>query len=73
MINKVKDIDIKTHTYCFFDDIINIKNFNPNNIKIDGKSYKIILIYYIGYVTKTDMKYVKFNSINLLYVLFSGK
>ena len=48
MSNKIKDIDIKNRTYYFFNDIINIKNFNPNNIKIDEKSYKNILIYYIG-------------------------
>ena len=33
--NKVKDIDIKNHTYYFFDDIINLKNFDANNIKIE--------------------------------------
>ena len=48
MSNKIKDIDIKNRIYYFFNDIINIKNFNPNNIKIDEKSYKNILIYYIG-------------------------
>ena len=41
MSNKFKDIDIKNHTYYFFDDIINIKNFDPIKIKIDEKSYKI--------------------------------
>ena len=40
MSNKFKEISIKTHTYYFFDDIINIKNFDLNNIKIDQKSYK---------------------------------
>ena len=40
MSNKVKDISIKNHTYYFGDDIINIKNFDSNNIKIDEKSYK---------------------------------
>ena len=40
----------KNRTYCFFDDI-NIKNFDPNNIKVDEKSYKNIIIYYIGYVS----------------------
>ena len=30
MSNKIKDIDIKNHTYHFFDDIINIRNFDPN-------------------------------------------
>ena len=53
MSNKFKDVDIKNHTYYFFDDSNDIKNFNPNKIKIDKKSYKNILIYYIGYVTNT--------------------
>ena len=38
-----KDINIKNHTYCFFYDIINIKVFDPNNIKIDEKSTKLFL------------------------------
>ena len=46
MSNKVKEIDIKKQTYYFFDDIISIKNFDANNVKIDEKSYKNILIYY---------------------------
>ena len=56
MSNKIKDIDIKNHTYYFFNDIINIEYFDPSNIKIDEKSYKNILIYYIGYVTIKDSK-----------------
>ena len=71
MINKVKDIDMKNHTYYFSNDTINIKNFDPNNFKKDKKSYKNILIYYIGYVTITDLKYVKLNSVNPLYLIFS--
>ena len=51
MSNKVKDIDIKKRRYYFFNDIIDIENFDSNNIKIDEMSYKNILIYYIGYVT----------------------
>ena len=38
MSNKIKDIDINNRTYYFFDDIINIENFDSNNIKIDKKS-----------------------------------
>ena len=53
MSHKDKDIDIKIQTYYFFNDIINIKNFDPNNIKIDEK-YKDILIYYIEYITVKD-------------------
>ena len=36
----VKDINIRNHTYNVFGDIINMKEFNPNNTKIDKKSYK---------------------------------
>ena len=35
MSNKVKHIGIKNRTYYFFNDIINIENFDTNNIKID--------------------------------------
>ena len=51
MSNKVKDIDVKNRKYYFLNDIVNIENFNPNNIKIGDKSYKDILIYCIRYVT----------------------
>ena len=44
MINKVKDRNIKSHTHYVFDNIISIKNFDSNNIKIDEKSYKNIFI-----------------------------
>ena len=49
MSNKVKDINIKNQTYQFFNDIINIENFDLNDIKIDEKTYKIYsyLLYWI--------------------------
>ena len=46
----VKNINIKKRTYYFFDGIIHITDFDQHNTKIDEKSYKKILIYYIGYV-----------------------
>ena len=49
MSNKVKDIDTKKLTYYFFDDIINTKNFDANNIKIDEKSYKNVKCSYLLY------------------------
>ena len=70
MSNKVKDIDIKNGTHYFFNDIINMKNFDPNIFKIDENSCKNILIYYIGYVTIKDSKYVKVNSVNPLCLIF---
>ena len=33
MSNKVKDIDIKYHTYYIFDGITNIKAFDPRKLK----------------------------------------
>ena len=71
MSNKFKDICIKNHTHYFFDDIINSKNFHPNNIKIDEKSFKNILIYFIGYVTINDLKYLQIDSVNPLYLIFN--
>ena len=34
----VKDINIKNRVYYFFNDIININDFEPNDIRIDEKS-----------------------------------
>ena len=71
MSNKVKHIDLKNQTYYFFNDLINMKNVDANNIKIDEKSYKNILIYYIGYLTIKDSKYVKIYSVNPLHLIFN--
>ena len=49
---EVKQINIKNQTYYFYNDIINIKNFDAELLKIDKKSYKNIGIYNIGYTTK---------------------
>ena len=68
MSNIIKDINIKNRTYYFFIDIIDIEGFDPNNIKIDKKSYKNILIYYIECVTIKE--YVKIYSVNPLYLIF---
>ena len=48
---EVKQINIKNQTYYFYNDIIDLKDFEPNLVKIDKKSYKNIDIYYIGYIT----------------------
>ena len=50
-MGKVKQIEIKNWTYYFYNDIINIEEFDSNLLKIDKKSYKDIDIYYIGYIT----------------------
>ena len=50
-MRKVKQIDIKNQTYYFYDDIIDLNNFDARFLKIDKKSYKNIDIYYIRYIT----------------------
>ena len=47
----VKQMNIKNRTYYFYNDMINIKNFDPILLKIDRKSCKNIDIYNIGYIT----------------------
>ena len=67
-MGSIKEISIKNQTY-FFDDIINIKNFDSNLLKIDKKSYKNIDIYYIGYITRKDFDYANIHSINTLRLI----
>ena len=49
-MEKVKQIEIKNWTYYFYNDMIDLKNFE-NLLKQDKKYYKGINIYYIGYIT----------------------
>ena len=50
-MGEIKQLNIKNETYYFYDDIINIKNFQSNLLKIDKKPYEDFDIYYIGYIT----------------------
>ena len=47
---------------------MDMENFYLNNIKIDEKPCKNILVYYIKYVTIKE--YVKIYSVNRLYLIF---
>ena len=68
-MGEVKQIDIKNRTYYFFNDMINIKDFDPNLLKIDKKSSKNIDIYYIGYITiKKIDDHENIYSVNPLYL-----
>ena len=55
--------------HYFFDGMINIKNFDSNLLKIDKKSNKHTGIYYIGYITMKDSKYINIYSVNLFYFI----
>ena len=65
----IKQTDIKNRTYYLYNDLINIKKFDSNSLKIDKKSYKGIDIYNIGYITiKKIDDCESFYSVNPLYL-----
>ena len=63
----MKQLNIKNRIYYFYNDLINLENFNPSLLKLDKKSSMDINIYYIGYVTKKPEYNI--NSVNPLYLL----
>ena len=62
-----KQLNIKNRTYYFWNDQINIKNFNPALLKLDKKSSVGANIYYIGYFTKKPQYNI--NSVNMYLVI----
>ena len=42
-MRKVKQIDIKNQTYYFYNNMINIEEFNSSLLKIDKKYTKILI------------------------------
>ena len=69
-MGKIKELNIKNRTYYYFNDIINIKDFHLNLLRIDKKQYKDIDIYYIGYITvKKIVDCENTNSVNPLYLM----
>ena len=68
-MGQVKQIQIKNRTYHFYHDMINLKHFKSNLLKIDKKSYKNISIYNIGYITVNKIDdYESIYGVNPLYL-----
>ena len=68
-MGEVKQINIKNRTYYFYNEMINLKDFDSNLLKIDKKHYKGITIYYIGYIMiKKIDDYENIYSVNPLYL-----
>ena len=64
-----KQLNIKNRTFYFWNDLINLKDFDPSLPKLDKKSSMEISIYYIGYVTKKPEYNI--NCVNPLYLLIA--
>ena len=69
-MRQVKEISIKNQTCYFFGDMLNIKNFHLNLLKIDKKKYKDIDIYHIWHIMiKKFGDFENIHSVNPLYLL----
>ena len=64
----IKQLNIKNRKYYFYNNIINLKDFDPSLLKLDKKeSLLSINVRYFGYVTKKPEYNI--NSVNPLYLL----
>ena len=69
-MGEVKQINIKNRTYYFYNDRIDLKDFDAKLIQIDKKDYKEIDTYYIDFVTvKKIANCNNINSVNLVYLM----
>ena len=48
-MGKTKQINIKNRTYGFYNDVINLDEFDGTKVKVDKKNFKDIDICYLGY------------------------
>ena len=69
-MGEVKQINIKNRTYYFYNDRIDLKDFDAKLLQIDKKDYKEIDTYYIDFVTvKKIVNCNNINSVNLVYLM----
>ena len=64
-----KEVNIKNQTYYFYNDIIDLDEFDVSKIKVDKKDFNDIHIYYLGYEYKkkiTECNVIKI--VNPLYL-----
>ena len=68
-MGEIKQINIKNRTYYFYNDIINLDEFDGSKIKVDKKDFNDIDIYYLGYEHKKKISECNvINSINPFYL-----
>ena len=71
-MGEIKQINIKNRTYYFYNDQVNLKDFDARLLKVDKKDYNEIDIYYIGYViVKIFANCNNINSVNPLYLMIN--
>ena len=69
----IQQINIKNRTYYFYNDMINLDEFDESKTKVDKKDFNDIDIYYLGYEHKKKMSECNvINSVNPLYLRIVG-
>ena len=69
-MGEIKQINIKYWIYYFYNDQINLKDFDAKLLKVDKKDYNEIDFYYIAYVTVKKVDTCNdVNSVNSLYLM----
>ena len=69
-MKEVKEINIKNRTHFFFNDMVDIKNFHSDLLKIDEKPYQDVNVYYISYITiKKFSDCESIHTVNPLYLI----
>ena len=69
-MRNLKELSINNQSYYFYNDVINLKDFHSNLLKIDKRQYKEIDIYYIRYITiKKNDNCKNINSVNPFYLM----
>ena len=72
-MRSTKEINIKNRTYYFYNDITDLKTFDPNNLKLNKKTYKDLDIFNIYYVAiKKIGDFYNVNSVNPLYLIINN-
>ena len=77
-MGEIKQINIKNRTYYFYNDIINLDEFDGSKIKVDKKNLMtLVFIILYSYIYSIHIQYVYkkkiaecnvMNSVNLLYL-----
>ena len=62
-MEQIKQINIKNRTYYFYNDQIDLKDFDAKLLKIDKKYYNEIDIYYTGYSTVKKFLIVRISTV----------
>ena len=68
-MEELRQMNIKNHSYYFYNNIIDFDEFDESKIKIDKKDFNDINIYYLGYEYKKKITECNvINSVNPIYL-----